>query len=291
MLPKAPIDLIDEQTWLEPVADRVKQAVSGTFTAAGEPSRTIKNFLNGTWLGHPLHPVLTDLPIGAWTAAMIFDAHELGAKRRVTSHPADTAIAIGLAGAAAAAVTGLTDWQDIDGRGRRVGLAHGLLNLTGALLFGASLVLRKSGARGLGRGFSLLGYAVALSAAHLGGNLVYGEQIGIDHSKAKNPPADFVPVLDENEIHDDELRRVEKNGMRLLLVKHGGYIHALSEVCSHLGGPLAEGRLEEGSIRCPWHGSRFALGDGRVLDGPATHPQTTFEARVYNGQIEVRARR
>jgi nitrite reductase/ring-hydroxylating ferredoxin subunit len=140
-----------------------------------------------------------------------------------------------------------------------------------------------------GRAVSLLGYAVAAGAAYLGGSLVYSEQIGVDHTKGAEPPRDFVPVLAEWELADNQPRRVEANGYRVLLVRHAGEIRAIAETCSHLGGPLAEGTLEGDTVRCPWHGSCFSLEDGSVIDGPATHSQPRFETRVRNGQIEVRA--
>jgi nitrite reductase/ring-hydroxylating ferredoxin subunit len=192
-------------------------------------------------------------------------------------------------GAAGAAVTGITDWSETDGRARRIGLSHGLLNLTGVMLFATSLALRRSGMKTAGRAVSLLGYAVAAGAAYLGGSLVYSEQIGVDHTKGAESPRDFVPILAEWELADNQPRRVEANGYRVLLVRHAGEIRAIAETCSHLGGPLAEGTLEGDTVRCPWHGSCFSLEDGSVIDGPATHPQPRFETRVRNGQIEVRA--
>jgi nitrite reductase/ring-hydroxylating ferredoxin subunit len=197
-------------------------------------------------------------------------------------------LAVGLTGAVAAAVTGLTDWQATDGNARRVGLAHAIANTTGAVLFTASLVLRKQQHRVAGRLFSLLGYAVALGAAYLGGNLVYSKRIGVNHAPEEELPGDFVRVLAADELREGELQRVEANGVRVVLLRRGAMIFAIAEICSHLGGPLAEGELQGNTVRCPWHGSRFSMEDGRVIDGPATHPQPCLEARVRDGQIEVR---
>lgn len=289
MAENAALELIDRQKWLDPVADELKKGVSAAFGAAGEGGRKVKNALHGTWLGHPLHPVLTDVPLGAWTTALALDVMEARGNREFAPG-ADCAVAVGLAGAVGAAVTGLTDWNDIDGKPRRHGLVHGLLNVTGTLLYTTSLLLRRRNSRSAGRCFAFAGFAVAMAAAYLGGNLVYGDQIGVNHAAGPEPPHDFTPVLPDAELRENELRRVETNGMRVLLVRQKGVLCALAETCSHLGGPLAEGRLEGDSVRCPWHGSRFALKDGSVLDGPATHPQPCFETRVRNGQIEIRAR-
>jgi nitrite reductase/ring-hydroxylating ferredoxin subunit len=132
---------------------------------------------------------------------------------------------------------------------------------------------------------------VANAAAYLGGHLVFGEQVGVDHTAAQVPPTEFVPVLAEAELPENQLRRVTANGMAVLLLHRGQRIYAIAETCSHLGGPLAEGKVEDLSVRCPWHGSRFALDTGEVLDSPATFPQPCFDTRVQHGQIEVRVAR
>jgi nitrite reductase/ring-hydroxylating ferredoxin subunit/uncharacterized membrane protein len=280
-------DVLERQEWLEPVESGLQKSVAGTFEAAGPAGRAVRNFLHGVWLGHPLHPVLTDIPIGAWTAAMVLDAMD-AAGNKGCARGADLAIKVGLVGAAGAAVAGLTDWQATDGRARRVGVVHGLLNVAATAFFTASMFSRKSGNRGAGRGFAMAGYTIGLASAYLGGQLVFGEQIGVNHSIGTNPPEEWTPVLDAAELREGEPRRVMAGEARVLLVRRGEDICAIGEVCSHLGGPLAEGNLEGDVIECPWHASRFCVRDGSVVDGPATHPQPRFEARVMNGRIEVR---
>jgi len=281
-------ELIDRQEWLDPLADTLQQAVGQAYESAGEAGRAIQNFLHGTWLGHPLHSAVTDVPIGAWTSALVMDAMEDVTGRREFGTAADTAVAIGLVGAIAAAATGVTDWHKIDGQARKIGLAHGLLNLGGALLCGASLAARKNGARSAGRGLSTLGFVVVMGSAWLGGKLTYSEKIGVDHTAGLQFPEHFTPVLPESELPEGEMRKTDAAGTPVLLANRGGHIFALSNVCSHLGGPLNEGKLEDCSVVCPWHGSRFSLEDGRVLDGPATHPAPCLDVRARNGQIEVR---
>lgn len=184
-------------------------------------------------------------------------------------------------------MAGLTDWSDTDPPARRIGLTHGLLNVGGVALFAGSLVARKRKSPGWGRTLSVLGYTVASLAARLGGNMVYEQRVGVDHTAGQSFPDDFVPVLAESELPEGSLRRVEYKGTPILLAKRDHRIYALAETCSHLGGPLSEGQFVDASVKCPWHGSRFALEDGRVLDGPAVHPQPCLEVRVRNGQIEV----
>jgi nitrite reductase/ring-hydroxylating ferredoxin subunit/uncharacterized membrane protein len=278
-----PVELVERQEWLEPVESGLQRAVAGTFDAAGPAGRKIRNFLHGVWLGHPLHPVLTDIPVGAWTAALILDIAD-------EREGADLAVKVGLAGAVGSAVTGLTDWQATDGSARRIGLVHGLLNITATTLFAVSMVKRNQrGGRGAGKTLAAIGYAVAFASAYLGGHLVYRKQIGVDHAIGNTPPEDWTPALDAIELPDGEPRRVDVGGARVLLVRREGEIYAIGEVCSHLGGPLAEGELQGDVIQCPWHGSRFCVRDGSVVDGPATHPQPRYEARVNGGKIEVRS--
>jgi len=289
MAPESMLDLISRQDWLQKTSDVLQPAVKNAFKAGGPSGQRIKDALHGKWLGHPLHPVITDIPIGAWTTALVFDVIDTISGREDYSSAADAAITVGLAGAVGSAVSGITDWSETDGRARKIGVAHGLLNLSATLLYATSLVMRRNGKPRGRLGLAMLGFATSCAAAYLGGHLVYGEQIGVDHAAAQAPPHEFVPVLAEAELPENELRRVEAKGVPVLLVRRNGTIYALAETCSHMGGPLSEGELEGDSVRCPWHGSRFSLEDGRVLDSPATLPQPCFDTRVNNGQIEVRA--
>jgi nitrite reductase/ring-hydroxylating ferredoxin subunit/uncharacterized membrane protein len=284
---------IERQEWMAPLEDRVQRAVAAAFAAGGVAGRAVKNFLHGTWLGHPLHPVLTDVPIGAWTTALVFDTLDAGSHgwpwQRTVRRRADDAIAIGIVGALGAALAGLTDWQHTDGKARRTGLAHAMLNTLALGLYTGSLVMRRRGARGTGRALAGAGFTAMLASAWLGGRLVYREQIGIDHAQ-RDEPQGYLRALRESDLREGQPVRGEINGLRVVLVKRSGRVYALGERCSHLGGPLAEGQVRDDAIVCPWHGSRFALEDGRVLDGPATMPQPCFETRVRDGFVEVRRR-
>jgi nitrite reductase/ring-hydroxylating ferredoxin subunit/uncharacterized membrane protein len=285
------IQAINRQDWLEPLADRLQSTLGDTFTAAGPVGQQVADILHGRWLGHPLHPVLTDIPIGAWTTAAVLDAMEEISGNQTVGAGADAAIGIGIVGALGAAVTGMNDWRHTDGRARRLGLVHGLLN-TGALtLYTASWLLRRFNARRAGRGVAVLGYLMANASAYLGGHLVFGEQIGVDHTADQQPPDMFVPVLREIDLPENVLSRVVAKGMPVLLLRRGERIYGIAETCAHLGGPLAQGTVEDLSVICPWHGSRFSLEDGEVLNGPSTYPQPCFETRVQNGRIEVRIAR
>jgi nitrite reductase/ring-hydroxylating ferredoxin subunit/uncharacterized membrane protein len=273
----------------QPVDEKLQKLLDKALYGGGRPSaQKIRNFLNGTWLGEPLHVVLTDLPVGAWTVAMVFDALDLALDRREFAWAAETSIAIGLIGAAGAAATGMTDWSDVDPPARSLGFIHGLLNLSGTALFLTSLFLRRRRSREVGRIVGVLGYAVMGYAAHLGGKLVYEHRVGVDRTDGQVLPEQFVAVLPEASLTDGELTRAMYQGTPILLVRRGDRLFAMSETCSHFSGPLSEGKLEGDSVVCPYHFSRFALEDGRILDGPAVHPQPCLKVRLRNGQIEVR---
>ena len=130
---------------------------------------------------------------------------------------------------------------------------------------------------------------MAAASAYLGGELVFRDRIGVDHAADAQPPEDWTPVYAASDLPADTPRGIEVNGTPLVLVRQDTVVYALHGICSHLGGPLAEGHLEDGGLVCPWHGSRFALADGGVLNGPAPFPAPCLQTRVRNGQIEVRA--
>ena len=272
-----------------PVDERLQRLLDKALYADGRPeAQKLRNFLNGTWLGEPFHVVLTDLPVGAWTVAIIFDLLDLILDRPEFALAADASIGIGVVGAAGAAVTGMTDWSDVDPPARRLGLIHGLLNLSGTVLFAISLLLRRKKSRRNGRIVSALGYAVIAYAAHLGGKMVYEHGVGVDRTNGQVLPDNFVAVLPESQLADDTPTRTMYQDVPILLVRRGGRLFAMSDTCSHFGASLSEGRLVENSIMCPYHSSRFDLEDGRVLDGPAVHPQPYLEVRARDGQIQVR---
>jgi nitrite reductase/ring-hydroxylating ferredoxin subunit/uncharacterized membrane protein len=275
-----------------PFLDRVSEGVQPTVQEAVEAGgTTARNVLDGVWFEAPLHPALTDVPIGAWTAALVFDGLDAATDSRVMKNAADASLAVGVVGALGAAVTGLSDWRYLSGGSRRMGMAHGLLNTVGLVLSIASLVLRAVGRRNAGRLAFLAGYSVSGMAAHLGGELSYHYGLRVDRNAFQGSgPDEFVPVLDEGELPQDGMLRVEVEGAGVLLSRSSsGEVCAISSVCGHLGGPLAEGEREGDTVVCPWHGSRFELCGGEVIDGPAVFPQPRYETRVRDGKIEVKA--
>ena len=280
---------LTDQPVLDPIAEPLSRAIRGAYELAGPVGQQIKDAVHGVWLRHPLHPVFTDLPIGAWTTGLVLDAIAARTNDQAMEQAADVAIGVGLAGATAAAVTGLTDWSETSGQARRTGLVHGLLNIAATSLYATAFVLRRRGARSTGQSCALIGYTVALGAAWLGGDLVFGQRIGVTHAVVDEPES-FTAVANSSDVPDGSMRRVQHGDLDLLIVRQHGALCALAHSCAHLGGPLSEGTLKDGAVVCPWHGSEFALEDGRVIKGPATQNQPCLDVRERGGRIEVKAR-
>jgi nitrite reductase/ring-hydroxylating ferredoxin subunit/uncharacterized membrane protein len=284
-------EAVDRQEWLDRAADPLKKSIKALFRAGGELGRKVKDFLHGTWLGHPVHPVLVSIPIGAWTVAIIFDVIDALRGTKAFSAAADGSIVVGLCGAVAAAITGLTDFQHTGKSAMRVAFAHGVLNLSATGLYVVALVLRLEGIRDPGRALSWLGYGIVALAGFLGGHLSYGLRIGVNQAmeplEEQTKGGEYEAVLNDTQLPVGRLKRVDVRNIPVLLVRQGGQIHALADTCSHLGCSLAEGKLQTDRIVCACHGSEFALADGRVLGGPAVYPQPLFDTRVRNGMIEV----
>jgi nitrite reductase/ring-hydroxylating ferredoxin subunit/uncharacterized membrane protein len=283
------VALAEKQEWLQPIQDAGASFVKEAYRAGGERGQKVKNALHGVWLGHPLHSAITDVPVGSWTAALVLDLLEAAGHEQYAPG-ADAAVAVGLAGAVGAAVTGLTDWSEIQGKPQRIGALHGLLNAGAALLYTGSYVCRKANRRDAGRALGFFGYGLVFAGAFLGGELAYGQRIGVNHSPEEDVlPKNFTPVCKESDLIEGQPKKVTANSVDIFLLKRGNTIYALANMCSHLGGPLAEGEVVDDTIRCPWHGSRFCLKDGSVVDGPATHSQPTFDVEIREGEVFVRA--
>jgi nitrite reductase/ring-hydroxylating ferredoxin subunit/uncharacterized membrane protein len=271
------------QPELDRIAKPLGDAVIAAYRNAGEVGMAVKNALHGVWLEHPLHPALTSIPLGAWTTTVALDVKAAASGDESYSRAADFALAVGLAGAVGSAVTGLTDWSETDGRAKRIGLIHGLLNVAATAMMATAYVLRRRNERRAGEAATLAGFAFASVSGYLGGDLVFGERIGVTHAVVE-APEDFTPVTASAELAEGSMQRVRDD---LLVVRQHGRLCALAHQCAHLGGPLSEGTLKDGTVVCPWHGSEFRLDDGSVVNGPSTHPQPCFETRERNGQIEV----
>jgi len=274
------------QPALDDIARPLSEAVVAAYRHGGKVGGAVKDAVHGVWLGHPLHPVLTDVPLGAWTTTLALDATAAVTGDEAYERGADVALAVGLVGAIGAAVTGLTDFSETDGRARRIGLVHGLMNVTATACFAAAYLLRRRDARAAGHACTWVGFGVALGAAYLGGDLVYGERIGVTHA-AIDEPDGFIAAASSDQLPEGTMQRAKVGDTDLLLARQRGRVCALAHPCAHLGGPLSEGTLKDGTVVCPWHGSEFRLEDGSVVNGPSTHAQPCFTVREQSGHIEV----
>ena len=281
------------QGWLDPVAEVVQQAVGGFYGVLGTPGRALKDALHGTTvLGHPLHPALTDVPIGAWTVGVIADWIFV-ATGRLPAAAGDVALGIGVAAALLSAASGLTDFHDTSGHERRTAIVHGLTMITVVVVECVSLGLRIWGAADLHLLAVVLataGYLLALSGAYVGGHLTFGIGTSINHNAFFEGPADFVRVGNRTDFPEGEMKRVVAAGLPVVILRRNGLLRAMGAVCAHAGGPLEEGRLLEGGevVECPWHYSRFRFDDARVVGGPATFDQPPLIVRERGGIVEVK---
>jgi nitrite reductase/ring-hydroxylating ferredoxin subunit/uncharacterized membrane protein len=278
---------LSDRPELDQIAAPLSEAVVAAYKNAGPVGSAIKDALHGVWLQHPLHPVLTDIPVGAWVTTVALDAKAAATGNQSYARAGDVALAVGLAGAVGSAVTGLTDWSETSGEARRVGLIHGLLNVGATALMATAYMLRRRNERRAGAVCTLAGLGIASASAYLGGDLVYRQRIGVTHAPVDAAPESFTPVLPASALAEGTMQRVKAGEMSVLLVRQHGQLCALAHECAHLGGPLSEGELKDGSVVCPWHGSEFRLADGSVVNGPSTHRQPCFSVRERLGQIEV----
>ncbi len=277
---------------IDALAKPVQETVIKLFKSGGPVGTRIADFLHGIWLGHPLHPVMTDIPVGAWTAAVLLDTMEASSGSRGMGKAADAAVALGIAGAVGSAATGIADWMHLRGESRRTGFTHALLNTMALSLFIGSLVARGNRSRGLGRMLALTGYTIAGASAYLGGDLVFRQKIGVNHAPKQIDAPEYTAVLPVEQLPENQLTRAMLDDTPLVLLRRGMQVYALAESCAHLGGPLAEGDLDSTAdgrptVVCPWHGSVFDMTSGDVLHGPSAYPQPCLMARINNGQVEV----
>jgi nitrite reductase/ring-hydroxylating ferredoxin subunit/uncharacterized membrane protein len=242
----------------------------------------VRDLASGSPLGHPLHPVLVAIPIGAWTSASILDltGGDATAAKRL--------IGLGSLAALPTALTGANDWLTTLGGERRVGLVHAALNDTALGLYVSSWLARRRGRRIKGAALALAGAGVLGVAGWLGGHLAYGLGVGVDTTVFQHFPQDWTDVAAEADVPVSQPMLADAAGIPVMLIRQGGTILALGDRCTHRGGPLHEGTVADGCVTCPWHGSQFTLADGSVQHGPATRPEPVAEARVLDGRVQVR---
>ena len=278
---------VDQLGWLRSLNDWLT-AVLGPFRERHQDNLALELMHGGRWAGHPLHPALSDLPIGLWTGATLLDAADRGPAPPRGIDAAGVLSAAGIVTAGATALTGLSDWTVSNEQDRRVGLFHGLLNTAALGLQCASLGTRMAGHRGTARALGAAGLTVTVAAGYLGGHLVFTKGVMVNRVAWAIGPRRWVRAIPEADVPDDSPVAVEAEGRQVMLYRHRGNLYALDNICSHAGGLLSRGTVVDLTVTCPLHGSRFTLGDGCIVRGPASQPQPVLRTRIRNGWIEVR---
>lgn len=277
----ADLDAFDKT--IEPARKAVLSALRPT---------ALKDFLHGTWLGHPLHPVMVQVPVGSWVCAGLLDAVP-------PLRPAATVlIGTGVAAAVPASLAGAADWSEQEIGVRRLGAIHAVLNAAAMGLYAGSLVARAKGRGTLGRVLSYSGLGLASGSAAIGGHMSYSQSSGASHAAtaARSLTHDWIDLgpLDDFPEGRPTLRTGSGQGadVPLAAVRRGARVAVFVAACSHLAGPLHEGSVEEvrgeSCLVCPWHGSAFSLESGAPRRGPAANPQEQLEVRMEAGRVMAR---
>jgi nitrite reductase/ring-hydroxylating ferredoxin subunit/uncharacterized membrane protein len=283
---------------LQSITDQVEQldALDQPAQALGKkaretlPAGTLKDLLSGTWLGHPVHPILTDVVIGSFTSATILDL--IGGER--SAGGAQRLVGVGLAAYGPTALTGVNDWADsepADEGIRRTGLVHAATNATAFTLYALSYRARRRGRRGAATLLGLAGAGALTAGGYLGGHLTYAQGVGVDQTRFDQGPTDWTPAIDGSQLEEGRPRTVVVEETPVMLVRVDGRVRALHDRCSHRGCSLGgAGEIQDGMVQCGCHGSRFDLDDGTVQRGPATTPQPAFEVGERGDRVEIRRR-
>jgi len=271
--------VVAQTGWAKPVGDWLHGVMAAIFGRM----LPVRDFLAGTWLGHPLHALLTDVPIGALTVTIVLD---------VIGQPvaADVALLVGVLSMLAAAAAGYADYSTTDGRARVRATVHSSLMLVSLVIYIVSLVIRASGPtnRAVPIALSIVAYLILAGGAFVGGDIVFALGNMVDRHAWRSSGTKWQP-LEVGEIAEGTLVKARLGIQDLVLIRTGQTILALHNQCAHAGGPLSEGSLADGCIECPWHGSRFEIATGRRRRGPTVYDQPTYEVRPLEaGGYEAR---
>lgn len=278
-----PVALLEQATVLDPIIKRLKPAV----IAIMKP-RAVEDLLHGVPAGHPVHPVLVQIPIGTWSSAAVLDLVP-GASRA-----SRLLVGVGVLSSASAIITGWADWARSRPEQQRVGLVHAAANELSTVLYALSWLDRRRGHEVRGRAISYAGFVTVTVGGYLGGHLAYRQGVGVSHAADVETrfPDGWQGLGPLDDLPEARPVRRDVDGEALLVLRRGGRVDALSNVCTHLAAPLHEGTLsvEDGAtcITCPLHDSVFDVETGEVVHGPATAPEPRFETRVVAGEVEVR---
>jgi len=282
MLARLLVRAMDAQgVWTKPLGDLAHRFLFWLFQ--GIP--VLRDLLVGRWLGHPLHAVLTDAPIGILFLVVVFDV--LGNQGAAT-----VTLAVGILTMLAAALAGFADYADTDGKARERATLHSSLMLVALVVYLISLAVRLGSAPAAstaGVWLSILAFLVLSAGAYVGGDVVYVLGNMVNRHAFRGAGTKWIALepaqtAADGGIPEGVLVKAKLGINQLVLVRQGETILALHDTCAHAGGPLNEGKLIDGNVvECPWHFSRYRTSDGLVLRGPSVYDQPAYEVRPREG--------
>jgi nitrite reductase/ring-hydroxylating ferredoxin subunit/uncharacterized membrane protein len=281
------------ERWARPLSglwNGIAAVSRGFYRALGSPGKLLQDFLNGSWLGHALHPVLTDVVIGGATMAVVLDILRVFFSVEGMETAITWTVGLTVLAGIGTILTGLTDFKDTaEGDERNIAGFHGLINIVAVVIFIVSFFQRTGGSHDAGFWTFLIGYLVISTGSYIGGHVVYkyGYMVNRNAFARGKKAVEFTPVMAADGLADITPTKAAYGATSLVLVRRGDLVYALKETCSHAGGPLAEGTLKGDTIVCPWHQSAFRLSDGAVRHGPASSRQVAYRARIAGGQVEI----
>ncbi|MFI5839995.1 Rieske 2Fe-2S domain-containing protein [Catenuloplanes sp. NPDC051500] len=275
------LERVEKAGELDRASDPLQRRVRATLP------RRLKDLLHGVGLGHPLHPVAVQLPVGAWMSTAVLDALP------GTESAATVLVGVGTAAALPAVASGATDWSELSREQRRVGLVHAAANTVALGLYAGSFVARLSGNHRLGRTLGYTGLAAAGLGAYVGGHLSFRQGAAVNQAEP------YLRQIDEgwhdlyawNELTEGRPEVARIGEVPVLVTRIGDRVTVIMEHCAHQTGPLGDGEITEiggaACVVCPWHGSTFRLVDGAVVRGPSANDQPVLRSRVVEGRVQA----
>ena len=278
MLHNAIERILDAQgAWADPLG----KLFVAIFSALYKPVPVVKDLLNGVWFGHPLHPAITDVPIGAYVVALVLDFS--GQRSGATA-----AIGVGIVFMLLAALAGYADYIDLENKPRRFGTIHSSLMLVALLFYVVSFVMRLGATPSPAEVWlAVIGFLIVITSAYVGGELVYNLGTQVDRHAWRGGGTKWTSI-DVTDVPADKPVKAKAGAQTLVVVRRGTTLNALHDVCAHQGCSLSEGKIVGETIECGCHGSRYRLADGLVVRGPAVFDQPHYEVREAEGKLEVR---
>lgn len=271
-----------QDRWAKPLGEFNHRWLHALF----RPIPRIRDLLNGTWLGHPIHAAITDVPVGALGISVILDL----ANQRTG---ADMSLVVGILAMLGAAASGAADYADTDGTARVRATTHSTIMVVALLVFLVSLGLRAGGPadRTVPIVASVMGFLLLSAGAFVGGDVVFLLGNMVNRHAFRGGGSTWLALEVPADLPEGVPTKARLGANTLVLVRSGDSIAALHDTCAHAGGPLSEGRLVDGCLECPYHGSRFRPEDGRLVRGPSLYDQPAYEVRTAaNGGWEARRR-